>query len=212
MISEKINGIIPPLVTPLTNNLDLDPEALIRLIEHVLKGGVNGVFLLGTIGENASLTNEIRRQVIAVAIEAVSKRIPVLVNITSPSYKESLQLAAYSWDQGADYVVLAPPFYYNMNQAELITYAEMIANNVPVPLILYNAPQYTKTGIEPESVEKLSKHKNIVGIKDSSGSMLYIHELLGFKKDNNFSILVGPEMLLGEIGRASCRERVYRLV
>jgi len=198
MNSEKIKGIIPPLVTPLTNNLDLDKEALNKLIEHVVSGGVSGVFLLGSCGENASLTNDIRRQVINTAVRIVSGRVPILVNITAPSHKESFQMADYGYEQGAEYVILAPPFYYNMNQAELINYVEMIADQVPVPLILYNAPQYTKTGFDPESVIKLSKHDNIVGIKDSSGNMMFIHELLGSINDHRFSILVGPELFLGE--------------
>jgi len=75
--------------------------------------------------------------------------VPVLVNITSSSYQESLQLATYACEQGADYVILAPPFYYSMNQAELITYIKMMADRIPVPLILYNVPQYTKTAFEP---------------------------------------------------------------
>lgn len=198
MNSEKIKGIIPPLVTPLTNNLDLDKEALNRLIEYVVSGGVSGVFLLGSCGENASLTNDIRCQIINAAVGIVSKRVPIFVNITAPSHKESLQLADYAYAHGADYVIVAPPFYYVMNQIELVAYVEMMAGKVPLPLILYNAPQYTKTGFEPESVEKLSKHDNIVGIKDSSGNMMFIHELLGFKNDTNFSLLVGPELFLGE--------------
>ncbi len=198
MNSLRIKGIFPPLVTPLTNDLDLDIEALAKLIENVLSGRVNGIVLLGSIGENAGLTNEIRHQVITAAVGIISKRVPILVNITSSSYKESLQMAIYACKQGADYVVLAPPFYYNMNQAELITYINMMADRIPVPLILYNVPQYTKTVIEPESFEKLSKHKNIVGIKDSSGNMINLHKLLAFKTDHNFSILIGSEMLLGE--------------
>lgn len=195
---EKICGIIPPVVTPLTNDLDFDKEAFNRLLEHVISGGVNGIFLLGSCGENASLTNDIRYQVITAAVEIVSKRIPIHINITSSSYKESLQMANYSYEKGADYVILAPPFYFLMNQAELITYVEMMADKVPLPLVLYNAPQYTKTGFEPAAVEKLLKHKNIAGMKDSSGNMLFLHELLGIRNNKNFSILIGPEMHLGE--------------
>ncbi len=198
MYSLKLKGIFPPLVTPLKKNLDLDTEALAKLIENVISGKVNGIVLLGSIGENAGLTKEIRHQVIISAVEIISKRVPILVNITSSSYQESLQMATFACELGADYVVLAPPFYYSMNQGELITYVKMMADRIPVPLVLYNVPQYTKTVIEPESVEKLSKHKNITGIKDSSGDMVSLHELLAFKNDHNFSILIGTEMLLGE--------------
>jgi dihydrodipicolinate synthase/N-acetylneuraminate lyase len=198
MYSLTLKGIFPPLVTPLTDDLELDTEALARLIENALSGRISGIVLLGSIGENAGLTNEIRHQVITAAVGIISKRVPIIVNITSSSYKVSLQMATYACKQGADYIILAPPFYYSMNQAELITYIKMMADRIPVPLILYNVPQYTKTVIEPESVEKLSKHKNIAGIKDSSGDMVRLHEILALKNDHNFSILIGTEMLLGE--------------
>jgi 4-hydroxy-tetrahydrodipicolinate synthase len=204
MYSLTLKGIFPPLVTPLTNDLELDTKALARLIENVLSGRVNGIVLLGSIGENAGLTNEIRHQVITAAAGVISKRFPIIVNITSSSYKESLRMATYACEQGADYVMLATPFYYSMNQAELITYIKMMADRIPVPLILYNVPQYTKTVIEPESVEKLSKHKNIAGIKDSSGDMVRLHEILALKNNHNFSILIGTEMLLGEGVLSGC--------
>ncbi|MFC2116637.1 dihydrodipicolinate synthase family protein [Bacteroidota bacterium] len=200
----NISGIIPPLVTPVTEGLELDKEALGTLIEHVIEGGVNGIFLLGTTGECASLNDEIRQEAISLAVSAVKGRIPVFINISTPSYLESLALAGYASAAGADYTVMAPPYYFDMNQEELMRYFELIADRSKVPLLLYNAPQYTKTAIEPETVRKLALHENIVGIKDSSGNMDYVHQLLKDRTDENFSIFIGPELLLGECVQLGC--------
>ncbi len=194
----KVKGVVPPLITPMTSDLDLDADALIKLIDHVIEGGVSGLFLLGTTGENTSLTDTLRQEVIKKAVRAVDGRIPVYVNITTSSYMESTHMAEMAASMGAHFVVLAPPFYFDMSQAELLKYVEKINGNASLPLFLYNAPQYTKTAFTPETVEKLAEYQNIVGIKDSSGDIKYVKELLKRRSRKDFSIMVGPELLLGE--------------
>ena len=193
-----IKGIIPPLITPLKDDLSLDTDAFSRLIEHVIKGGVNGIFILGTNGECASLTDEIRYHAIQSAVKFISNRVPLFVNISSCSYKESLQLADYAAKEGADFVVLTPPYYFYMDQPELARYYEAIATYSPIPLFMYNAPQYTKNLLEPENVCRLAQHDNILGIKDSSGNVTYLNQLLENREDPKFRVFVGPELLLGE--------------
>jgi 4-hydroxy-tetrahydrodipicolinate synthase len=204
MKETEISGIIPPLVTPLTPDLKFDADAYLRLIEHVINGGVNGLFIIGTNGESTSLTNVIRKKVINTAIDGNSNRLPLFVNISTSSYIETLQLAEYAAGSGADFLVLSPPFYYLMNQRELVRYYEKIANQVALPLFMYNAPQYTKTEITPESVKELPHHANILGIKDSSGKIEYIHRLLDQREDKAFKIFVGLEMILGECILLGC--------
>ncbi len=194
----KISGIIPPLITPLTGHLSLDQKALERIIDHVIQGGVDGIFLLGSTGEGPSLTHEVKKHVIESGVKWVSDRVPVFINITSTSHTDSIRLAEFSSLPGADYAVLAPPYYFDMSQGELLRYCTAVADQSPIPILLYNIPLYAKTKFEPGTVWQLAAHENIVGIKDSSGSINYIHQLLKERKSEHFSILVGPELLLGE--------------
>lgn len=201
---KAINGIITPLVTPLTGNLEPDIDALYRLTDHVINGGVNGIFLPGTNGECASLTFEIRKELITSAMKAIKGRVPVFVNVGTSSYLESLKLIEFSADIGADYVVLAPPYYFSMNQKELTCYVKMLADRSSIPLFLYNAPQYFKTEIEPGTITELANHEKIVGIKDSSGNMNYFRQILNGRQSNEFAVFVGPEILLGECVLLGC--------
>ena len=191
-------GIIPPLVTPLTAQLSFDRHALERIIEHVIAGGVNGIFLLGSTGEGPALTDGIRKQVVQEGVKSVSGRVPLFINISAASFLETKAMLAFAAGEGVDYVVLSPPFYYEMNQQELLHYYISVADHSPLPLLVYNAPQYTKTVIDPELIGAFVKHQNIIGIKDSSGSFSYIQDLLQARGEKHFPILIGPEMLLGE--------------
>ena len=198
MNKTKICGIIPPIVTPFSTELELDSPALEKLLNFVINGDVNGIFILGTNGECASLTNQIKEDIISKAVEVTTGRLPVFVNITTASFLETMHLSRVAGNKGADYIVMAPPYYFDMNQVELYNYYKMIADQSSLPLVLYNAPQYTKTAIELDTVVKLAAHQNIVGLKDSSGSMFYLHQLLTKLADEDFSILVGTEVFLGE--------------
>jgi dihydrodipicolinate synthase/N-acetylneuraminate lyase len=198
MVNNILSGIIVPLVTPVTGNLEFDRGAFLKLVEHVIGGGVNGIFIMGTTGEGASLTDRMRNEIIETAVSSVAGRVPVLVNITSPSYLESLDYARWSAETGADFVVLAPPFYFVMNQQELLRYYKSIAESSSLPLFIYNAPQYTGNILETRTVRELATHPNIAGIKDSSGDMNYIKQLLGEREEENFSILIGPEKWLAD--------------
>ena len=117
-------GIIPPLVTPLKDNETLDVESLERLIEHLIAGGVHGLFILGTTGEEQSLSYRIRKQVIEETCRINQGRLPVLVCITDTSIEESVSLAHYAAECGASGVVSAPPYYFAPSQEELVMYYE----------------------------------------------------------------------------------------
>ena len=198
MTQSKITGIVVPLVTPLNHKLTPDWKALERLIDHVIEGGVNGILLLGTTGESPSLTPDMRRQVMETGVKLISNRLPAFVNITDPSFLEVIALAAVAEEAGADYVMLAPPFYYEMNQVELIRYYSGMADRINLPMLLYNAPQYTKSALDAESVKELASHERIAGIKDSSENLEYLKALIRKNRDDRFRILVGSELLFGE--------------
>ena len=194
-----LHGIIPPMVTPLVEQSKLDIDGLYRLIDHILTGGVHGLFILGTTGEAPSLTHELRCEVIKHTCEEVDDRVPVLVGITDTSFADSVSIACCAAESGASAVVLAPPYYFPAGQPELLEYLTHITTQIPLPVFLYNMPSHTKLFFDPDTVRKAANIPGIIGIKDSSADMLYFHRLqLLFKSFNEFSLLVGAEGLLAE--------------
>ncbi|MFA5420325.1 MAG: dihydrodipicolinate synthase family protein [Bacteroidales bacterium] len=200
MINKKLQGIIPPMITPLLSNKQLDVEGLERLVEHMISGGIHGLFILGTTGEAPSLSYDLRYELVERVCKQVAGRIPVLVGVTDTSLRESLRLAEKSKEYGADAVVSAPPYYYAPSQQELIEYYEDMADHMPLPLFLYNMPSHVKVSFEPETVRIIARHTNVIGLKDSSGGMVYFHTLMQMMKEEHpdFSLLIGPEELTAE--------------
>jgi 4-hydroxy-tetrahydrodipicolinate synthase len=165
----------------------------------VLEGGVHGLFVLGTTGEAPSLSYRIRRELVDRVCRQVAGRVPVLVGITDTSFVESVNLANHAAKAGAQAVVLSAPYYFPAGQPELLEYIEDIAAELPLPVFLYNMPSHTKLSFEPETIARALEIRNVVGLKDSSAQMIYFHrvrQLTAARED--FSLLVGPEELLGE--------------
>ena len=199
MDNQQFRGIIPPMVTPLKEWDTLDQDGMVRLIDHILSGGVHGLFLLGTTGEAPSLSHRLRKEIVQRAMDQIKERIPVLVGITDTSFDESINLAEYAAEKGASAVVLAPPYYFPAGQLELLEYLEHLVPRLPLPLFLYNMPTHTKLFFEPETVKAASEIPGVIGLKDSSANMVYFHQLQQiFKDHNDFRLFIGPEELLGE--------------
>lgn len=195
----KLKGIVPPMVTPLIDNDTLDTVGIEHLVEHMIAGGIHGMFILGTTGEAPSLSYSLRYEFIDRVCRLVNGRIPVLVGITDTSMQESIKMAEHAAKCGAAAVVSAPPYYFAPAQQELIEFYNSLADRLPLPLFLYNMPSHVKVIFEPQTVKELSRHPNIVGLKDSSANMVYFQSLIHLlKNDPNFSLLVGPEELTAE--------------
>ncbi len=193
------HGIIPPLVTPLTDRDTLDVEGLETLVEHVLAGGVHGLFILGTTGEAPSLSYQLRWELIDRVTKLVRGRVPVLVGITDTSFVESVNVAEHAAECGASAVVLSTPYYFPAGQTELTGYIGNIVEKLPLPLVLYNMPSLTKVWFEVETLRKLSSLNQIIGIKDSSGDLAYFEQLMALRTERpDWSIMIGPEALLPE--------------
>lgn len=193
-MNKPLHGIIPPMVTPLTGRDTLDFAGLERLIEHILAGGVHGLFILGTTGEGPGLSYRLRREFIERVCQQVKRRVPVLVGITDTAFVESVQLARHSAECGADALVVAPPYYLPEAQPELREYLGHLLGELPLPLFLYNMPGLTKVWIEPETVQWAMDQPHIAGLKDSSGDLAYfksIATLLPRRPD--WSLFIGPE-------------------
>ena len=199
MENRKFRGIIPPMITPLEDMNTLDVEGLERLIEHIIGGGVHGLFILGTTGEAQSLSYALRHELIERVCDQVAGRVPVLVGITDTSLHESVQMAEKAYQCGAAAVVSAPPYYYAPAQQELIDFYQGLAEMLPLPMFLYNMPSHVKVMIEPATVKAIAAHPNVIGLKDSSANLVYFHSLIqAMKQRPDFSLLMGPEELTAE--------------
>lgn len=187
------------MVTPLRGRDELDLPGLERLIEHILKGGVSGLFILGTTGEGPSLSYQLRRELIQRTCRQVQGRVPVLVGITDTAFVESLDLARHAAAAGAAALVLAPPYYLPEGQPELHEYLDHLVAQLPLPLFLYNTPKLTKVQYELEALRRAMDMPRVVGLKDSSRSMSYFHDAVSLLKHRpDWSLLIGPEELLAE--------------
>ena len=197
-----LRGIIPPLVTPLKGRDELDHAGLERLIEHVLAGGVHGLFILGSTGEAPSLSYRLRGEFIRTVCDLTRGRVPVLVGITDTAFVESVSMANLAADAGAKAVVLSTPYYFPAGQTELRSYVRNLVAELPLPLVLYNMPSLTKVWFEIETLQRLSDIDGIIGLKDSSGDLEYFAEAVGLKAIRpDWSVLIGPESKLPEAMR-----------
>ena len=197
------DGIVPPMVTPLLGRDSLDVPGLGRLVEHLITGGVHGIFILGTTGEGPCLSYRLRRELITQTCRQVGQRVPVLVGVTDTSFSETLGLMRYAADAGASAVVAAPPYYFPLSQIELVDYFRRIAAESPLPLFLYNMPAMTKVSIEPDSVRQLLDIPCIAGLKDSSRQMEYFLAVRQIARQRpDWSLLVGFEHMLVDTLRA----------
>jgi len=199
-LPKPLRGIIPPVLTPLLDRDSLDADAFDRLLEHLIAGGVHALFILGSTGEAPGLSYRLRREVVDRACATVAGRLPLLVGITDTSFVETLNAADYAAKAGASALVLSPPFYYTLNQAGFLGYLERLAPLLPLPLYLYNMPNYTKLVMAPETVRAASAIPNIYGLKDSSGDKDYFRACQQAVRDRpDFAMLIGVEEILAEM-------------
>ena len=182
------------MITPLKGNDELDRKGVERLIEHIIGGGVHGLFLLGTNGEGPSLSYRLKKEFLKLSCEIIKGRVPVLVGITDAGFSGALEMAEYSKKIGVDSVVVAPPFYFPATEAEMINYVEKLAEALPLPFVLYNMPMHTKINITIPTIQR-AKELGCIGIKDSSGDMANLYMLIdAFKDDKNFAVFAGTEL------------------
>jgi 4-hydroxy-tetrahydrodipicolinate synthase len=199
ILSSPMRGIVPPMITPLMERDGaLDVEGLARLVEHLLGGGIHGLFLLGTTGEGISLPRQLAQELVLRSCRLVGSRVPVLVAVTDTRASDSINAARWAANAGASAVVVSTPYYLPMEQEELIRYVRAVVDGQPLPVFLYNIPQLTKTAYEPQTVVRLADEPRILGIKDTSGDPTYLPELQRRVTRADWSFLVGNELHLSE--------------
>jgi 4-hydroxy-tetrahydrodipicolinate synthase len=165
-----------------------------KLIDWHIDEGTNGIVSVGTTGESATLNVKEHLDVIDFTIKHVGKRIPVIAGTGANATNEAIELSQEAKLKGADYVLLVTPYYNKPNQNGLIKHYEEIANKVDIPQILYNVPSRTACDLKPSSVEILSKHQNIIGIKEAVDDFQRIRELINITQiSDDFSVFSGDD-------------------
>jgi 4-hydroxy-tetrahydrodipicolinate synthase len=185
-------GAIVAIITPFKDG-KIDEDALRELIEFQISNGTDGIVPCGTTGESATLTHEEHDRVIEVTIDAVKKRVPVIAGTGSNSTAEALRLTKHAYEAGADGALIVCPYYNRPTQEGLYQHYKLIAENVPIPIVPYNIPSRTGVNLLPDMVAKLSKIKNIVGIKEASGSIKQMSDNIALCGDD-FAVLSGDDL------------------
>lgn len=164
------HGSIPALVTPFKNGA-VDRKTFADLVERQIQAGAGALVPCGTTGESATLSHEEHREVVSLCIEVTAGRIPVIAGAGSNSTREAIGLVEHAKEAGADAALCVCPYYNRPDQAGLEAHFRTIADTVAFPIILYNVPGRTVSDVQPETVIRLGKHPNIVGIKDATGDL-----------------------------------------
>ncbi|MBU2055694.1 MAG: 4-hydroxy-tetrahydrodipicolinate synthase [Proteobacteria bacterium] len=185
-------GAMVAIVTPFKNG-QVDEEAFRKLIEEQIAAGTDGIVPCGTTGESTTLSHEEHDRVIEITIDAVKKRVPVIAGTGSNNTAEALRLTRHAWKAGADGALLVCPYYNRPTQEGLYQHYRAVAEEVPIPLVVYNIPGRTGTNMLPETLARLAKIKNIVGVKEASGSLKQMSDAINLCGPD-FDVLAGDDI------------------
>jgi 4-hydroxy-tetrahydrodipicolinate synthase len=192
----QIKGIISANVTPMDENENINEQELRNHIERSIAAGVNGVFCLGTNGEAYALTVDEKKFVMDTVVDQVKGRVLVYAGTGSATTRETIELSQYAEKAGVDVLSVVTPYFAAASQKEIFDHYVAVANSVEMPIVLYNIPARTGNSIAPTTVQKLSKIKNIKGVKDSSGNFDNILQYIELTDSNEFAVLSGNDALI----------------
>lgn len=207
-------GSAVALVTPMTVSGEINYYSLKELIDYQIACGTKAIIILGTTGESSTITIEEREKIIKFCVCIIAKRIPLIVGTGSNSTDTAIDLTKQAEKLGADGALVVSPYYNKCNQNGLFAHYKKIASETSLPIILYNVPSRTGVNISPETVIKLSKIKNIVGIKEASSNLCQIQTLIS-SVPPSFAVYSGddkltlPILALGGSGVISVTANVY---
>lgn len=189
---EDLKGVIPPIVTPVDEDENVDEEGLKKVIDYVIDGGVHGVFVLGSNGEFYGLDYENKLKAIETTVNHVHGRVPVYAGASAITTKECIRLAQAAEKLGADAITVLTPMFIQPNEKELYNHYEAVAKSTNLPVLLYNNPGKTTNNISTSLLEKLAKIDNIVGIKNTSMNFSQTVEFINIARQiGNFKVLCG---------------------
>jgi len=192
----KLEGIFPPHITPFLKNEEIDEKSLQSLVHFWLDSGCAGLISCASNGEGPYMTREERRRVLQLVIEEVDRKAPVIASTGAPSTRETILLTRDAEDVGADAVLIVSPYYFKPDSRELFEHYSSVINSTDIPVIIYNVPKFTGYNIDPNVVVRLAEEYNqVVGVKDSGGSIGQISDLIN-RVGDRISVLAGTADVL----------------
>ncbi|WP_256761863.1 dihydrodipicolinate synthase family protein [Cohnella sp. WQ 127256] len=187
----RFEGVYVAIVTPFTDSYEVDYKRLTELCEFLISNGVNGLVPTGSLGEYATMSNEERAKVVETVIAAAAGRVPVVVGSAAPSTQQAVAWVRHAKEAGAAGVMALPPINYKPLEHEVIAHYEAL-NTVGLPIVAYNNPHDYKIDLTPDFLAKLSKFENIVAVKEFSGDIRRVHDILA---KTNLEVMIGVDDL-----------------
>lgn len=199
MNSEKLEGVIIALPTPLLKSEDIDTSSLCKLIDYCIHEGANGIMIAGTMGEGPALIDSQKQLLMEITVDYTAGRVPILATVSAPSTRKTIEYVKTMNKLGVDYIVCTTPFYYKYPDPEsLVLHLQKIADISEIPLIFYNASGFTGNEVDVNTTEIILNMDKVAGVKDSSGNFRNFVELLRRYPDKNDrpgTIMQGDESL-----------------
>ena len=197
LTSADLRGVIPPLLTPILEGETLDEAAFRRLVEYMIDGGCHALFVQGSSGESVALAKREREKTLRIAKEVSAGRVPILAGVIGQCYHDAIGNAEMAAECDADAAVAVTPYYFGYSQAELVEYFTRLADEIALPLIVYNIPQRTGNPLAVDTILKLSEHPRILGVKDTSENFMAISRMISLTRGRtDFAVLPGTETLM----------------
>lgn len=192
-----LEGTIPPVIAPLTENRELDADGVRRITEHLVAGGVDGMFVLGSSGEGPTLPRALAAALVAEYVKAAAGRVPVLAGVGESSTERALEAVRAAEDAGAAGIVAMAPMYFQADgDGEVIRHIEAVAASTALPVVVYNIPHLTHHPITPAALTTLAAIDNVVALKESSGVWDTYEPLAGAAKSGGLAVFQGAEGLI----------------
>ncbi len=189
----SLKGVIVPIVTPMRSNEEVDTKGLERLVQYMNAGGVQGLLVLGSCGEFASLSFAQRLEVVDTVVRANKGQAVITVGTADSSLKHVLDFTEKVSELGADAAVVTTPFYFHLSREETVAFYKSLSQETQLPIIAYNIPKFTANPIPPEVVSQISRLDNIVGLKDTGENFADFFTILQQRTDSDFRVYMGDE-------------------
>ena len=193
---EMIKGIIPPIITPMKVDETVNEQELRNQVNRLIEAGVHGLFAFGTNGEGYILSDKEKEKVLSVVIEEAAGRVPIYAGTGCVSTKETIEMSKLAQRLGVDVLSIITPWFAKASQEELAEHYTAVAEEVELPIVLYNIPARTGNALAPKTVKKLAQLPNIVGVKDSSGNFDNMLQYIEATREMDFAVLSGNDSLI----------------
>ncbi|NVM52152.1 MAG: 4-hydroxy-tetrahydrodipicolinate synthase [Candidatus Helarchaeota archaeon] len=190
----KLEGSFVALITPMKKDREIDEESVRKFVDFHIEQGTHGLVPCGTTGESATMNHAEHKRMIDIVIDQTNGRVPVVAGTGSNSTKEALNLTKHAENAGADGALIISPYYNKPTQRGLIHHFTTLANETNIPIVLYNVPSRTGRNVEASTTLELAKHKNVVAIKEASGNIGQIMNILA-GAPSGFVVVSGDDSL-----------------